>query len=161
MDSIVPSIFLLIFFLLPIVLAMKLYGWKDITAFLIAIFFVPTAFFAVVGLAGLIFKGTSFDAEGLFAIGFVFGLVGIPIYFFIIIPIYFLLKKFSTPLYITFPASVTAVMLLSYVCLSAREIIYMAIPVIAACSIVHSLLIMWLIKKINTIFPERVFTTSA
>ena len=153
MSSIIPSIFLLILFLLPIVLAIKFYGWRDVTAFLIAIFFVPTAFFAVVGLAGLILEEAPFDLEGLFAIGFAFGLVGVPIYFFIIIPIYFSLKKFSIPLYITFPASLTAVMLILYVCLSARDVVYMAIPVVAACSMAHAFFIMWLIKKINTIFP--------
>ena len=160
MSSIIPGIFLLAFFLLPIVLAIKSYGGRDITAFLIAIFFVPIAFFAVLGLAGLIFKETPFDVEGLFAIGFAFGLVGVPIYFFIIIPIYFSLKKFSIPLYITFPASLTAVMLILYVCLSAREVVYMALPVIATCSVVHAFCIMWLIKKINAIFPASAPTIS-
>jgi len=153
MDSIIPSIFLFIFFLLPIVLAIKFYGWRDITAFLIAIFLVPIVVFCVVGLSTMFLEKKPVDFRGAFEIGALFGFVGVPIFFFIIIPIYYRLKTLSMSLYISFPASVAMVMLTLYVCLATRDIVYEAIPVIVACGIVHAFLIIWLIKKINTIFP--------
>src|SRR5690606_256967 len=83
--------------------------------------------------------------------GFMFSIAGIPIYFILILPVYYVLKSSNMPIVYSFPASVSVIMVIIYTLITTKPWDYKAALVVTACSVVHTLFIIWLISKLKSI----------
>lgn len=139
----------ILLFLTPLLISLKLCGWPVTAAFIISIVVVPFCMVLFVHLIEVALQTQKFNFRDCVEIGAMFSFAGIPIYFLLILPLYYLLRSSTFPFYITFPCSVSAVMLALCFLIAERPLTYLYVMAIIACSILHSLLITWLIAKFN------------
>lgn len=133
--------------LMPVLVALYLCDWQVAIAFFIAILIVPFIFILLIDL----FQQKPMGFNGVLETGFIFFIFGIPLYFILILPIYYLLKSTSMPIIYSFPASVSVIMLILYTLITTKPWDYKAALVVIACSVVHTYFIIWLISKFKAI----------
>ena len=144
-------LFPILFFGIPLVVALKLCGWQVVVSFLIAIFIVPfcVVFFSIL-IQSLVEK-QEFSFKECLAITAMFAVPGIPIYFLIILPLYYFIQTLNVNFYIAFPCIVSAIMLVIVKLLENEPQPFWFYLVVIGCGVAHSLLIVWLIIKLKAI----------
>lgn len=140
-----------IILLVPVLIAFYFCEWQVVVAFIVAIFVVPFTIIFLTHLFEVFFQHKPIDFKGVFEIWGLFSLAGIPIYFILILPLYYVLKSSSIPVLYSFPASVCIIMFLLFVLLVTKTWGYKEFLVVVGCSILHSLFIIWLISKLKSI----------
>lgn len=143
--------FVMLFFVMPLFMAFKLCGWQVVVSFLIAIFIIP---FCVVFLSVLTLpppEHMEFSFKDGLAITAMFALPGIPIHFFIILPLYYFIQKLKVNFFIAFPCVVALIMLVILKLLEKEPQPFLAYLIVIGCGVAHSLLITWLIIKFKAI----------
>lgn len=141
----------ILFFLIPILVALWLCEWQVVAAFLIGIFVIPPFLFFLTHLFQVFTEQKRMDLNGLFEVGALFSFAGFPIYFLIILPIYYALKASKVPLVYSFPFCLSVVMFILFVIITEKEWGSIAFFSIVACSIFHALFILWLISRLKSI----------
>lgn len=141
------NIFGPIILLMPVLVALYFCEWQVVAAFFIATFVVPFILIFAINLFGQ----KAMDFKDVIETGFLFSIAGIPIYFILILPIYYALKSSSMPMLYSFPASVSIIMLIIYALMTTKAWDYRVILAVIVCGILHSLFIMWLISKFKAI----------
>lgn len=136
-----------IIILIPVLIALFLCEWQVAIAFLIAILIVPFVFILLIDF----FQQKPMSYKDVLELGFMFFIIGIPIYFILILPMYYGLKSMGMPILYSFPASVSVIMLILYTLITTKPWDYKAALVVVACSISHGLFIIWLIGKFKSI----------
>ena len=144
-------LFPILFFGFPFVVAIKLCGWQVAVSFLIAILAVP--FFAVLltHLLDVALEKQRFDFKGCLAITGIFAIPGVPLYFLIILPLYFFIQKFNVNFYLAFPLVVSLMMLVTVKLLEKEPQPFWFYLLVTGCGIAHALLIAWLIVRLKSL----------
>src|SRR5690554_4913251 len=106
MSKFLPFIFILI----PVFLAFWLCEWQVVVSFFIGIIVVPVMLIFLFHLYEVLFLQKELDLNGAFEIGALYSVVGLPVYFIFILPVYYALKSFSFPLVYSFPVSISIIM---------------------------------------------------
>lgn len=141
------NIFGSIVLLMPVLIALYFCEWQVAVAFFIAVLVVP---FILIFLINL-FQQKAMGFNDVIETGFMFSIAGIPIYFILILPVYYVLKSSNMPIVYSFPASVSVIMVIIYTLITTKPWDYKAALVVTACSVVHTLFIIWLISKLKSI----------
>ena len=96
----------------------------------------------------VLFQNKESDFAEIFPVAGLYALVGIPIGFIFIMPIYHgLLRLTSVPITLVFPIVVSIIMLSIFIFLTTKPWGYVEVLVIIGCSVFHTLSILWLISK--------------
>jgi len=146
---------LLGFILLSIFIVVLLYHpWFVSLAFVLAAILVPTLVLFLVEAFQILFLNKSADFKEVFAIAGIFSFVGVLIYLVLMMPAYSVLSRITQlPIIFTFPFAVTIIMLLIFFIFANKPLNYgdtfIRVSVIATCSVLHSLFILWLISKLK------------
>ncbi|HTF96843.1 MAG TPA: hypothetical protein VL995_11975 [Cellvibrio sp.] len=144
-------LFPILFFGIPLVIALKLCGWQVVISFLVAIFIVPFCVVFFTHLAQVITGKQVFNVKECLEISTMFAIPGVPIYFLIVLPLYYFIQTFNINFYIAFACAVSVVMLVVAKLLENEAQPFWVYLVMAGCSIAHSLLIVWLIAKLKSV----------
>lgn len=138
--------------LIPVLIALYFCEWQVVAAFVVTILVVPLAIFFFTHLFEIFFQHKPMDFKEMFEMWGMFAVAGIPIYFILILPLYYILKSSGgIPMLYGFPAGVTIIMLLLFVLLATRSWGYKEVLVVIGCSALHSLFVIWLISKLKAI----------
>lgn len=132
---------------IPVLIALILCEWQVAIAFLIAILIVPFLFILFIDF----FQQNPMGYKDVLELGFMFFIIGIPIYFILILPMYYGLKSMSIPIVYSFPFGVSITMLVLYTLMTTKPWDYKAALVVIACSVSHGFFIIWLIGKFKSI----------
>ena len=146
MSKLLPFIFILI----PVFLALWFCEWQVVVSFFIGIIIVPVMLIFLFHLYEILFLHKRIDLNGAFEIGALYSVVGLPIYFIFILPVYYALKSFSFSLVYSFPVSISVIMFLFFMFVTTKPWGYKEFLVIVACSLIHSYFIIWLISKLKS-----------
>lgn len=144
-------LFPILFFGVPIAVALKLCGWQVVVSLLIAIFVVPfcVVFFSI--LTQSLVEKQEFNIKECLALTAMFALPAIPIYFYIILPLYYFIQTLNVNFYIAFPCFVSAIMLVIVKLLENEPQPFWFYLIVISCGIAHALLIIWLIIKLKAL----------
>lgn len=144
-------IFPVVFFAIPLLVALKLCGWQIVVSFLIAIFVVPFCVVFLSNFTQAVIEKQEFSFKDSLAITAMFAVPGIPIYFLIILPLYYFIQARDINFYIAFPCAVSVIMLFIVKLLENEPQPFWFYLVVISCGIAHSLLIVWLIIKLKAL----------
>jgi len=146
--NIIPTIIII----LIIIMALLFYPWFVSVAFILTIALIPSLILSMSGIFQMLFLDKPVDFKEIFVIGGIFSLAGIPIYLILIMPVYsILLKVTQFPIVVTFPSAVTIIMLLLFAFFTTKSWGYIQILIITGCSVLHSLVVLWLISKLKSL----------
>lgn len=145
----------LLLLIAPIIIAFKVCGWRYITAFIVAIFGVPAAVILGSAIYEALIHSGEFDLKEILGFSAILGIAGLPIYFLLVIPVYFGLKRLSFPVMYSFPLSLIAIMLAFFLLISDQPMGIDVVLIISGCSLLHAFFILWLIKVIHKTFPKK------
>ncbi|WMJ72281.1 hypothetical protein RCC89_03745 [Cytophagaceae bacterium ABcell3] len=150
MESI--RILVLIIYFIPLFVAFYVCEWQVVVAFIIGVWVVPPVLFALSeGASYLIHGEFTVGLNDIFSLGMIFSLVGMFIYFVAILPLYYVLQTLDYSIYLTFPSAIFLVMLILFTLLATQSLGVLGLAVVLFCSIVHSLMILWIIDMLKAL----------
>ena len=144
-------LFPILFFGIPLVVALKLCGWQVVVSFLAAIFIVPFCVVFFTHLVQVVIGKQVFNVKECLEISGMFAIPGVPIYFLMVLPLYYFIQTLNVNFYIVFPSVVSLIMLAMVKLLENEPQPFWVYLVVASCGIAHSLLIVWLIIKLKSL----------
>lgn len=144
-------LFPIAFFAIPLLIALKLCGWQVVVSFLVAIFIVPFCVVFFTHLVQVMTGKQTFNFKECLEISGMFAIPGIPIYFLIILPLYYFIQTLNINFYIAFPCAVSVIMLVIVKLLENEPQPFWFYLVVIGCGVAHSLLIVWLIIKLKSL----------
>jgi hypothetical protein len=124
-------------------------GWRVIVAFLLTTLITPFVVVFFIQLVEWVFSQKAINLSDLMQIGGLFALGSIPIYFILILPLYYRLSSLPLALSISFPSCVSIILVgLAYL-VASEPLSFAVILVLIACASLHALLILWLIARLQ------------
>jgi len=134
---------------LLILLAFYVSEWQVALAFLVAVIMVPITYVLSYHMYEVIVKGQEFDSVKIM-MGGIFAMLGIPVYYALMMPSYYILKNLGFPIIISFPFVVSVIILILFKILATKPWGFTVFITLAGCGILHSLFILWLISKFKS-----------
>lgn len=152
-QSLLGPIVGVIIFILPIVVAFRLCDWRVVVSFLISITAVPALFIGLGGLYAIYVENQTLKWNDFGAVLAIFVLFGIPIYFLLVLPLYYVLTSLSFPIMISFPLLITVLAFSIFLLMVTRPWGIADVVGIVVCSVLHSMMILFGIVLLKKWFP--------
>ena len=140
--------------LLLLAVLIWVYSWQLILAIAVATVSVPFVVLLLAGAYESVAKGTPFLVSDLISIAGLFAILGFVLYLVFIAPAYYLLRRLSAPLYLTFPALVAVFNLVLFMLLAEQAPMpgYALAPI---CGLVHAWVVLWLMRLLPAVGPQK------
>lgn len=145
------SMILPIMLLLLLVGALFLSKRHIVIAFLVPVMILPFGFLALdAAYQSATQQQDIFDFSEILSAGLFLSMLGIPIFFIVVLPVYHGLLRIHLPIIATFPMAVAVIMLLVAYLITERPLTPAPILAIAGCGLIHAFVILSLISTMKS-----------